>query len=74
MYVNDAYLTSFGTDLITEEDADYLIESRYSIGFNMIIEPEFRFGKSIVSVKGIIQPYLNGDISSGVNVKFGRTF
>ena len=72
MYVNDVYMTSFSSGFGSEDRADYNFESRYSIGANMIVEPEIRMGRSLISVKAIIQPYLNGDISSGVTVKFGR--
>ena len=73
MYVNDVYMRSFGPGMGGSEDrADYDFESRYSIGANMIVEPEVRMGRSLFSIKAIIQPYLNGDISSGITFKYGR--
>ena len=72
MYVNDVYLISYESGFGIEDRADYFFESRYSIGVNMIVEPEFRIGRNLISLKAIIQPYLNGDISSGITVKYGR--
>ena len=43
-----------------------------SYGYNMIIEDEFNISeKCLLGIKTFIQPYTNGDINSGIILKFG---
>lgn len=45
---------------------------RNSLGVNMIMETTFKLNdKLLLGLKGFIQPYYNGDINSGVLLKFG---
>ncbi|MDX1906149.1 MAG: hypothetical protein SF053_03885 [Bacteroidia bacterium] len=53
-------------------DVDYVFEKRNSIGFNVILENTYLITeKYMLGVKLFTQPYQNGDINSGVLVKFG---
>lgn len=48
-------------------------EERISLGLNMIMEHEFMLSKkSLIGLKMMIQPYLNGDISSTLLLKLGK--
>jgi hypothetical protein len=72
MYANDVWMSSYSSGGPMGGVATYDFDRRFTVGASMIVEPEVRVGRSLFSVKGIIQPYLNGDISSGVYLKFGR--
>ena len=50
-------------------------ESRFSVGVNMIVETTITIENNfLLGFKGFIQPYANGDINSGILVKFGKAF
>lgn len=52
--------------------SEYEFENRKSFGFSFILENTYRFkGKYLIGVKLMTQPYLNGDINSGVLIKTG---
>ena len=77
MYTNDVSLVSAFIDLTdplipNRVDAEYNFENRLSFGGSLVIEPELKLGKNLVSLKLVAQPYLNGDSSAGVMLKFGR--
>jgi hypothetical protein len=53
-------------------DTDYEFDNRNSLGFNIIIENSYLItDKFLVGLKLFTQPYNNGDINSGVMLKFG---
>lgn len=66
MYVSDAF---------PRRNEAIQRENRASVGINMIMEHEFMLSKkSLIGLKMMIQPYLNGDIASTMLLKFGRKF
>jgi len=53
-------------------DTDYELDNRNSLGFNINIESSYLItNKFLVGLKLFTQPYNNGDINSGVMLKFG---
>lgn len=55
--------------------APYISESRFSVGINMIVETTFVLQNNfLLGFKGFIQPYISGDINSGILVKIGKAF
>jgi hypothetical protein len=53
-------------------ELEYTFDKRNSIGFNAILEGSYSISKKfLLGLKIFIQPYLNGDINSGVMLKFG---
>lgn len=71
--VSDAYLASsvyeFPTGVRTEI---YAFDERKSYGYNIIIENTYALtNRFMLGLKVFTQPYFNGDINSGVYLKFG---
>ena len=53
-------------------DVDYEFDNHKALGFNIIIENTYLLtDKFLVGVKLFTQPYINGDINSGIMLKFG---
>ena len=51
---------------------EYKFDNRKSIGLNVIIEHTYLLtAKSMIGIKLFSQPYQNGDINSGILLKFG---
>jgi len=75
MNVSDAYLQS--ADYVNGQlvDADYQFDLRNSLGYSIIIEDTYSItDKFLVGLKVFTQPYSNGDINSGILLKFGFMF
>lgn len=52
----------------------FYYESRIAVGLNMIVESSIAINENMfIGLKGFIQPYINGDINSGILVKIGTT-
>ncbi|MEM7655465.1 MAG: hypothetical protein AAF399_04995 [Bacteroidota bacterium] len=69
--VSDAYESSRfsnGQDIQSE----YTFDQRSSLGFIVAIEQTFSLGdRGLLGIKAFTQPYMNGDINSGVLLKLG---
>jgi hypothetical protein len=65
--------TIYNRELDTyEQKEDFISETRRQTGFSIIIENELSIGKSyLLGLKVFAQPYTNGDILTGANIKFG---
>jgi hypothetical protein len=54
------------------EDIDYSLSNRTSFGFNIILEHTYSISeKHLIGFKAFTQPYLNGDMNSGIMLKVG---
>jgi hypothetical protein len=72
MNVSDAYLESTNYQNGTIVDEDYRFDNRGSIGMNIILENTYTLrDKFMLGLKLFTQPYKNGDINSGLLLKFG---
>lgn len=53
-------------------DVDYTFEKRNSFGYNIVIENSYLLtDRFLIGIKLFTQPYFNGDINSGLLLKFG---
>lgn len=70
--ISDAYMESAeyqGDELV---DIDYVFRNRNSHGLNIVVENTFALSsRFLIGVKLFTQPYSNGDINSGILLKFG---
>ncbi|MEM1325818.1 MAG: hypothetical protein AAGI23_07690 [Bacteroidota bacterium] len=58
-----------------QELAVYALDQRTALGFNIIIENTIDLSdRFLLGIKAFTQPYLNGDINSGILMKFGVKF
>lgn len=70
--ISDAYESSQLWENGVLVDSDYEFDNRSSLGFNIIIENTYLLtDKFLIGLKLFTQPYNNGDINSGVMLKFG---
>jgi len=70
--VSDVYQSSATYQNGQLIDSEYVFDKRSSIGFNIIIENTYSIGeKFLLGLKLFTQPYQNGDINSGIMLKFG---
>jgi len=70
--VSDVYQSSARYQNGQLVDAEYEFDKRSSIGFNLIIENTYLIKeKYLLGLKLFTQPYLNGDINSGILLKLG---
>lgn len=73
-YYDVSHAYTAATFLIDGElqEVNYKLENRTSIGLNIIVENSYAItDKFIIGLKLFTQPYKNGDINSGVLLKFG---
>ena len=71
-WVSDAFVQSrfFEQGVVVSENV--IFDQRSSLGANIIIENTFNLSESLLlGLKLFSQPYSNGDINSGVLLKFG---
>jgi len=70
MSVSDVYIGMIFTDGFQREIIEY--DDRTTVGFNIMIENTYAINdKYLIGAKIFTQPYLNGDINSGILIKFG---
>jgi hypothetical protein len=70
--VSDVYQSSATYQNGQLIDSEYEFDKRSSIGFNIIIENTYSIKeKYLLGLKLFTQPYQNGDINSGIMLKFG---
>lgn len=70
--VSDAYRSSAHYQNGQPVDEDYKFDTRSSIGFNVIIENSYSITERyLLGLKLFTQPYQNGDINTGILLKFG---
>jgi hypothetical protein len=70
--VSDAYEQSAYYENGVLVDVNYLFDNRNSFGCNLIIENSYSLSdKILIGLKLFSQPYLNGDINSGLLLKLG---
>lgn len=70
--VSDVYQSSASFQNGQLIDADYELENRNSIGYNVIVENTLSLSeKLMLGLKVFFQSYQNGDVNSGILMKFG---
>jgi hypothetical protein len=70
--ISDAYEISSQYTNGVLINVDYEFDKRNSFGYNIIIENSYMLtNKFLLGLKLFTQPYSNGDINSGVMLKFG---
>lgn len=70
--ISDAYQTSVKYENGVLVDLDYSFDKRNSLGCNIIIENSYLLtNRVLIGLKLFSQPYLNGDINSGLLLKLG---
>lgn len=70
--VSDVYLSSARYQNGQLISSGYEFDNRKSIGLNVIIENTYLLSaKYMIGIKLFTQPYQNGDINSGILLKFG---
>lgn len=71
-FTNDVRIIAERFENGVSVDRDTQIDERRALGANAILENETMVGKRyLIGLKAIVQPYFNGDITSGFFVKFG---
>jgi len=70
--VSDVFESSVSFENGEPVSVEYRFDKRNSIGFNLIIENTYAItDKYLIGLKLFTQPYENGDINSGILLKFG---
>jgi len=70
--ISDVYQSSASYKNGQLIDSEYEFDKRSSIGFNLIIENTYLIKeKYLLGLKLFTQPYQNGDINSGILIKWG---
>ena len=70
--VSTNYIIEKHIDMLSSFFPTYINESRFAVGLNMIVESSFRLNENVfLGIKGFVQPYVNGDIHSGILLKIG---
>ena len=70
--ISDAFESSQNWENGVLVDTNYEFDNRNSLGFNIIIENSYLLTDNfLVGLKLFTQPYINGDINSGLMLKFG---
>lgn len=73
--VSDSYLSSATYQNGQIVNPEYVFDDRNSVGLNMLIENTYSVtDKYLLGLKVFAQPYLNGDINSGILLKLGMKF
>jgi len=72
MNISDSYYFLQECGVGIEQTSPYHFDKRNSSGFNIIIEDTYSINeKYLIGLKLFTQPYFNGDLNSGVLLKFG---
>lgn len=70
--VSDVYQSSATYQNGQLVDSKHVFDKRNSIGFNLIIEHTYHVSENLLAgLKLFTQPYQNGDINSGILLRFG---
>lgn len=70
--ISDAYMSSASWTNNELIDTDYVFDLRKTFGCNIIIENTYSItDKFLLGLKLYTQPYVNGDINSGILLKLG---
>jgi hypothetical protein len=72
MNISDSYYFAQQCGVGIEQASPYHFDKRTSSGINIIIEDTYSISeKYLLGLKLFTQPYFNGDLNSGILLKFG---